>query len=69
MKTVYLTRDFVYRPHWKRHVLFRRGITYRRVLEAAARSIESADAGRIITDDDVMMFGSMDAYHAWHRRG
>lgn len=64
MKTVYLTRDYVYRPHWKRQVLFKRGETYRRVLEAAARQIERAEAGLVLPDD----MTATDARDAWRRR-
>lgn len=48
MKTVYLTRDFDYRPHPRRTVRFHAGITYSRVLELAAREIERNGAGRIV---------------------
>jgi hypothetical protein len=48
MKTVYLTRDFDYRPHPRRAVRFVAGVTYSRVIELAAREIERQGAGRIV---------------------
>jgi len=52
MKTVELFIDFDYPLHPRRTVRFRGGITYARVLEAAALRIERAGAGRIITPSD-----------------
>jgi len=51
MKTVEVWRDFDYRCHRRKFVRFRAGITYRRVLENAARAIERAAAGRIVGSD------------------
>jgi hypothetical protein len=48
MKTVMMKTDFDYRPHPRKTVRFRAGITYSRVLELAAREIERTGAGRIM---------------------
>ena len=75
MKTVELFRDFDYPLHPRRTVRFRGGITYSRVLEIAARRIESAGACRIITAPDPDAAGSyltrdmVDAGHAFRKRG
>jgi hypothetical protein len=70
VKTVYLTRDFIYRPHWKWQVRFKGGMTYRRVLESAAQAIERAGAGRVVVQelDGAASSDVADAYHAWQRR-
>ena len=68
MKTVYLTRDFDYSPHRKITVRFKAGVTYIRVIDAAARAIERADAGRISPPDGAPPPGSIDASSAWRRR-
>jgi hypothetical protein len=72
MKTVQMLRDFAYRPHPRRSIHFQAGTTYTRVIDAAARQIEAAGAGRILTPD-IASNGYMtrDASHAWRttRRG
>ena len=74
MKTVEMISDYDYRPHPRRTVRFRGGITYSRVLEIAARRIERAGAGRIITAPDPDAAGSyltrdmIDAGHAFRPR-
>lgn len=50
MKTVYLYRNFDYRAHRKWSVRFQAGITYQRVIEAAAAAIVRAGAGRVLSD-------------------
>jgi hypothetical protein len=50
MKTVTMTRDFTYRPKWNVDVVYRGGVTYRRVPEAAVRAIVGAGAGAVATD-------------------
>jgi hypothetical protein len=73
-KTVELFRDFDYRPHPRRTVRFHGGITYARVLELAAKEIERAGAGRIISPQDAageyLTRTIVDAGHAFrpHRR-
>jgi len=52
MKTVEMFRDFDYRPHPRKTVRFSGGVTYARVLEAAALQIERAGAGRIALPSD-----------------
>jgi hypothetical protein len=49
MKTVYLTRDYDYRPDPRRCVRFVAGKTYLHVLERAAQAIEHSGAGRIVS--------------------
>ena len=68
MKIVYLTRDFDYSPHRKITVRFKGGATYVRVIDAAARAIERAAAGRILPPDGASPPGSIDASLAWRRR-
>jgi hypothetical protein len=72
MKTVQMLRDFAYRPHPRRSIHFAAGITYTRVIDAAARQIEAAGAGRILSPD-VAANGYLirDASNAWRttRRG
>lgn len=65
MQTVYLTRDFEYTPHRKVTVRFKAGHTYTRVIDAAARAIERAGAGR--TTNDRPPF-AIDASKAWRPR-
>lgn len=48
VKTVEMDSDFDYVPDRRVSWRFEAGVTYRRVLEAAAREIERAGAGRII---------------------
>jgi hypothetical protein len=48
MQTVYLNRNFDYRMHPRRMVRFSAGVTYARVIEAAARQIEHHGAGHIV---------------------
>jgi hypothetical protein len=70
MKTVELFRDFDYRPHPRWSVRFLAGITYRRVLEAAATAIERAGAGRVVpAEHECGVTGQIqDARHAFNRR-
>jgi hypothetical protein len=70
MKTVRLERDFDYCPHRSVTVRFLAGITYRRVLERAARDIERAGAGRIVgcSVDAAGDSSVVDAWNAWQRR-
>lgn len=49
VKTVEMKRDFIYRPKRNVHILYRAGVTYERVPEAAVRAI--ADAGKVIERD------------------
>jgi len=70
MKTVRLDRDYDYVPNRHITVRFSAGITYRRVLERAARDIERAGAGRIV-ECSVGAAGDpriVDAWNAWQRR-
>jgi len=66
MKTVELFRDFDYRPHPRRSVRFHAGITYARVLEAAASEIERNGAGRVITPDATGTYLTRDLTDASH---
>lgn len=66
MKTVELFRDFDYRLHPRRMVRFMGGLTYARVLEAAALSIEQAGAGRIVTPDPAGTYLTRDMVDAGH---
>ena len=69
MKTVYLTRDFDYRPHPRRCVRFHAGTTYSRVLELAAQEIERKGAGRIVhKPSDAAGDLTRDASHAFRPR-
>ena len=74
MKTVYLTRDFDYRPHPRRAVRFHAGVTYSRVLELAAQEIERNGAGRIVhkpsdaAGGDYVITSPVDASHAFRPR-
>jgi hypothetical protein len=70
MKTVYVNRDYLYRPHPKRAVLFKGSVTYRRVIEHAASAIERAGAGRIVLNlsEDAPGHPTKDARHAFRRR-
>jgi len=70
MKTVRLDRDYDYCPHRNITVRFAAGITYRRVLETAARDIERVGAGRIVAprNDAAGDPRIVDAWHAWQRR-
>lgn len=52
MKTVRMVRDFDYRAHRCITIAFKKGETYRRVLEAAARAIVKAQAGEIVSNDN-----------------
>ena len=71
MKTVELFRDFDYRPHPRKTVRFQSGVTYARVLEAAAREIERAGAGRIVmpSSDPAGTYLTRDARAAFQPRG
>jgi hypothetical protein len=66
MKTVTMLRDYDYAPHPRRSIHFRAGVTYARVLEAAAREIERAGAGRILCPPDTAgTYIVKDASHAF----
>lgn len=62
MKTVELTRDYKYRPHPCMAVLFREGVVYRRVIEAAATAIVRDGAGQIVVEPTADI---VDARHVW----
>lgn len=51
MKTVQMTAGHIYRPKRSVIVEYRAGQTYQRVPEAAVRSILSAGAGYIVTEE------------------
>lgn len=68
MKTVYVNRDYYYRPHPKFSVAFKSGTVYRRVLDAAADAIERSGAGSVVPDDDVAA-GTVDASRVWTNFG
>jgi hypothetical protein len=69
MKTVRVVRDFDYRAHKRRTVHFIAGVTYTRVIEAAATAIEQAGAGRILrASSDTVGTAVTDASDAWRRR-
>jgi hypothetical protein len=72
MKTVQMLRDYRYVPHPRRSIHFAAGVTYTRVIDAAARQIEAAGAGRILSPDVASNgYLTRDASHAWriNRRG
>jgi hypothetical protein len=48
VKTVELFRDFDYQAHPRKTVRFHGGVIYSHVLEAAAKAIERAGAGRVV---------------------
>ena len=52
MKTVEITRDHSYRAKARVVVQYQAGHTYRRVPEAAVRSILAAGAGVIVDQDE-----------------
>lgn len=67
MKTVEMWRDYDYHPHPRVTVRFRGGCTYAHVIEAAAREIETAHAGRIVhLGNDA---GVIDARQAFRTKG
>jgi hypothetical protein len=70
MKTVKFFRSFDYRPNSHMTVRFIGGITYRHVLEAAARQIERAGAGRIVCNETEATDNAnvVDAKNAFKRR-
>jgi hypothetical protein len=68
MKTVYLTRDYDYRPHRKITVRFKAGVTYLHVIDAAANAIQRADAGDILHPEHVEFNQAVDAAHVWKPR-
>jgi hypothetical protein len=70
MKTVIMFERFDYSPRRHFTVRFEAGVVYLRVLEAAARQIESAGAGRIIAPPGPSAAGTLivDARHAFRRR-
>jgi hypothetical protein len=63
VKTVELIRDFDYSPDPRRTIRFCAGVTYARVIEAAATAIERAGAGRVVGQADAA--GIIDASHAF----
>lgn len=67
MKTVYLTRDFDYRPDPRRCVRFVAGKTYAHVLERAAQAIERSGAGRIVSKPSDAAGSVVDASHAFRK--
>jgi hypothetical protein len=68
MKTVRMIRDYDYTPHPRKTVRFHAGVTYAHVIEAAAREIERAGAGRIVLPDTAGDFYlTRDASHAFPR--
>lgn len=68
MKTVEVSRNFDYRAHPRKTVRFHAGVTYTRVLEAAATAIVNAGAGRIVSPGAAGQYLTRDASHAWRRR-
>jgi hypothetical protein len=68
MKTVLMVRDFDYTPHRKWSVRFKQGICYSRVLDAAARAIEQAEAGRIVPQTSALPPNCVDASKVWRPR-
>lgn len=72
MKTVAMDSEFHYVPATDRRITvrFEAGVTYRRVLETAAREIERVGAGRIVhVADGVTGANIADARNAFRRRG
>jgi len=72
VKTVQMQREFIYRPHPRRSVHFAAGVTYTRVIDAAAKQIVAAGAGRVLAPDVASNgYLTRDASHAWriNRRG
>ena len=70
MKTVELFRDYDYKPHPRKTIRFHAGVTYARVLEAAAREIEKAGAGRIaMPSDPAGTYLTRDASAAFRKKG
>ena len=67
MKTVRMISDYDYTPHPRKTVRFHAGVTYAHVLEAAAREIERAGAGRIMLPDAAGSYITKDAIHAFPR--
>jgi hypothetical protein len=65
MKTVSLFRDFDYDADPRKTVRFHGGVTYTRVIEAAATAIVRAGAGRIVTGQATDPAGVTDASHAF----
>jgi hypothetical protein len=65
VKTVEMERDYAYRLDKRRFVQFKAGITYRRVLEIAAREIERAGAGRIVGSNNDPAGNTVDARDAF----
>ena len=68
MKTVHMVRDFDYRSHPRKTVRFRAGQTYSRVIEAAARQIELAGAGRMMEPEHAGEYLTRDARPAFKPR-
>ncbi len=69
MKTVEMLHDFDYTPHRKITVRFKAGNKYDHVIDAAARAIERAEAGRIKPpSDEAPPVDSIDASPAWKPR-
>jgi hypothetical protein len=63
MKTVELNKRFDYQAHPRKTVRFEAGCVYIRVIEAAAKAIVAAGAGRIIDEHDAVE--TVDASNAW----
>lgn len=51
VKTVEMERDFAYTPQAQVTVMYRAGIRYEKVPEAAVRAILIAGAGTVVRDD------------------
>lgn len=68
MKTVEMFRDYDYRAHPRKTIRFHAGVTYARVIEAAAREIEQAEAGRVVHPQDPDAAGyTVDTIEIWRR--
>jgi hypothetical protein len=70
MKTVEMVSDFDYRPHPRMTIRFLAGVTYVRVLEFAAREIERAGAGRVVSkpSDAAGLHDASNAYRFRRKR-
>lgn len=62
-----MVADFDYHAHPRVTIRFFAGVTYARVIEAAARAIERAEAGRIVTPPGAAGC-NVDARHAFRAR-
>lgn len=54
MKTIQMTREFVYQPKDRVAIRYLGGATYDRVPEFAARAIVAAGAGYAVEQSDIM---------------